>query len=136
MPHRIPPDRRGMVHIVTAIVALRFHRGRGRPPGSRTRKAMARPVDHRAREMSAWRHLCIAFGARVRFLREEQGISARGLATAIGCSKAVVWAWERGETIPSVPVLLMAAAALDCSLVDLMPDEAHHRVEPIRERAA
>lgn len=120
----------------TVIVALRFHRGRGRPLGSRNRKAMARPVDHRAREMSAWRHLCIAFGARVKFLREEQGISAQNLAAALGSSKAMVWKWERGETIPSVPVLLMAAAALDCSLVDLMPNEAHYRVEPIRERAA
>jgi transcriptional regulator with XRE-family HTH domain len=96
---------------------------------------MARPVDHRAREMSAWRHLCIAFGARVKFLREEQNISAVGLAEAIGCTKAVIWGWERGKCIPSVPVLLMVAAALDCSLVDLMPEEAHYRVEPIRERA-
>lgn len=119
---------------MTAIVAVRFRRGRGRPLGSRDRNGRARPIDHRAREMSAWRHLCLAFGARLRFLREERNIAATELAAAIGSCKQTIWQWERGECMPSMPVLLMTAAALDCSLVDLMPDEAHHRVEPIRER--
>lgn len=120
-----------------AIVALRFRRGPGRPPGSRDRNGRARPVDHRAREMSAWRHFRLAFGARLRFLREEPGrdIAVSELAAAIGCSSSSIHQWERGAEFPSIATLLMVAAALDCSLVDLMPEEAHYRCEPIRENA-
>lgn len=86
--------------------------------------------------MSAWRHLCLAFGARLKFLREEQDIAVSEIAEAIGCTRQAIHQWERGSAFPSLPTLLMVASALDCSLVDLMPEEAHHRVEPIRERTS
>lgn len=121
---------------MSQIVALGFRRPRGRPLGIKNAKGMATPVDHRARGTAAWRSLCVAFGDRVRSLREERDISAAGLASAIGAACATIWSWERGERFPSVPILLMVASVLDCSIVDLMPPEAHYRVYPILGRAA
>lgn len=75
--------------------------------------------------------MCVSFGLRLRALCDEQDISARELASAIGGSKQTIMSWWRGRSIPSMPVLFMVAAALRCSLVDLMPHEAHYRAFPV-----
>lgn len=107
----------------------------GRPPGSRDRHGRARRVSSAARRPRSWRSLCLAFGRRLRILREEQDIAASELAAAIGASPYTVLSWERGDRMPSMTVLCMTATALDCSLVDLMPEEAHHRAFPTTRTA-
>lgn len=107
----------------------------GRPPGSADRSGRARRVSSAARRPSAWRSLCEAFGRRVRQIREEQDIAASELAAAIGSSPYTILSWERGDRMPSMAVLCMTATALDCSLVDLMPEEAHHRAFPTTRAA-
>jgi DNA-binding XRE family transcriptional regulator len=104
----------------------------GRPPGSHDRNGRARRIGSAARRPSSWRTLCEAFGRRLRVLREEKDIAASELAAAIGAATATIFSWERGDRMPSMTVLCMVAVALDCSLVDLMPEEAHHRVSPSR----
>lgn len=107
----------------------------GRPLGSIDRRGRAQRVSSAARRPTAWRALCEAFGARLRQLREEQDIAASELAAAIGASRYAILSWERGDRMPSMTVLCMVATALGCSLVDLMPEEAHHRAWPTARAA-
>lgn len=120
-----------------SITAIALRRPRGRPPGSRDRAGAARrvPIDHRVRNMAAWRAVSVAFGWRMRSLMDERDIAAAELAAAIGCSATAVHGWTSGRHFPSIPTLLCIAAALRCSLVDLMPEEAHHTAEPVRSAA-
>lgn len=112
-----------------------MRQGTGRPLGSVDRSGRAQRVGSAARRPVAWRSLCEAFGRRLRVLREEQDIAASELAAAIGASQSTILSWERGDRMPSMTVLCMAAAALSCSLVDLMPEEAHHHAFPTRRLA-
>lgn len=41
-----------------------------------------------------------AFGARLRHLREDAGLTHQELADAIGCAKARVSEWETGKRLP------------------------------------
>lgn len=55
-------------------------------------------------------------GPRVRQVREERGLSVRGLARRIGCSASLVSQIERGLSAPSVGIVYSMATELRTSL--------------------
>jgi DNA-binding XRE family transcriptional regulator len=78
------------------------------------------------RRSAAWLELCREFGVRLRQLRAERQIAASELAAAVGVANGTVLAWERGR-VPGPLWLLACAIALGCTLIDLLPERAHHR---------
>lgn len=107
-------------------------RSRGRPLGSTDRRGHAYRVEDRARRMSSWRPMSRELGSRIRKIREERDIAVSELSEATGWSASTLLAWERGDRLPSLPGLLGLAIALRCSLVELLPDAAHHLPQPAR----
>ena len=101
-------------------------RRRGRPIGSKDLRGLAQRVDHRVIGSEMWRRFCVSCGLRLRLLRRERQISAAELAAAIGAHVMTVLAWERGRSVAGIPTLVLIAAALQCSVVELLPDEAHY----------
>lgn len=77
---------------------------RGRPAGATTFDA----------------ELAQAFGAAVRALRTERGIAQESLANLAGIERSHMGKIERGEHIPSLPLIFKIAAALECGATDLM----------------
>ena len=77
---------------------------RGRPTGTTTYEA--KPA--------------IAFGAAVREERTNQGIAQEALAHMAGIERSHMGKIERGEHIPSLPLIFKIAAALECGATDLM----------------
>lgn len=73
---------------------------------------------------AVWRAFAEAFGQTLRARREDRGIAATELAAAIAASSQTIHAWERGRSVPAVATLLAIAAALGCTLVDLLPERA------------
>jgi transcriptional regulator with XRE-family HTH domain len=67
-------------------------------------------------------------GHRLRFLREERGISMRALARRSGLSANALSMIERGLTSPSVSTLNKLATAME------VPITAFFRQEPVREQ--
>lgn len=67
-------------------------------------------------------------GARLRFLREERGVSMRALARRSGLSANALSMIERGLTSPSVSTLNKLSNALE------VPITAFFRQEPIQQR--
>ena len=51
--------------------------------------------------------------------REELGLSAPGLAKALGVTKQAWYMWEHGDTVPSAAYLPAMADLLQCSIEDL-----------------
>lgn len=100
---------------------------RGRPPGSPDRNGRAARSKRLPTSAPAFREFAKACGRRLRELREEQDIAASELAAAIKMSKMTVHSWERGREVPRIRVMISIAAALRCSLVDLLPEAAHYR---------
>lgn len=70
----------------------------------------------------------IDVGHRLRFLREERGISMRALARRSGLSANALSMIERGLTSPSVSTLNKLATAME------VPITAFFRQEPVREQ--
>jgi len=64
----------------------------------------------------------VALGQRVRALRDRNGITRKSLALATGVSERHLANLEYGEGNVSVLVLLQVAAALQCSLAELIGD--------------
>ena len=68
----------------------------------------------------------IAIGARIRIAREEQCMTQRGLAKAIGCTPQHISAIERGAKTPTLETFVDIAVALkgpaDVLLQDVLPD--------------
>ena len=64
--------------------------------------------------------LAQAFGAAVRALRTEQGLAQEALAHRAGIERSHMGKIERGEHIPSLPLIFKIAAALECGAADLM----------------
>ena len=97
-------------------------RSPGRPIGSvdRSGRAVRAQVQHR--RSPRWLAFCRALGAQLRRCRESRNIAATELAAAIGAHVQTVWIWERGRQAPCLPMLVAIAAALGCSLADLLPD--------------
>lgn len=59
------------------------------------------------------RHAPARFPNTIREYRLKAGLTQRKLAALIGRSRAVVSAWERGQALPSVPLLFKLAKTLD-----------------------
>ena len=76
----------------------------GRPAGSTTHDA----------------ELAHAFGAAVRALRIERGIAQESLAHLAGIERSHMGKIERGEHVPTLPLILKIARALKCSSAHLM----------------
>lgn len=77
---------------------------RGRPAGSTTFDA----------------ELAQAFGVAVRALRTERGIAQETLANLAGIERSHMGKIERGEHVPTLPLILKIARALKCSSAHLM----------------
>jgi transcriptional regulator with XRE-family HTH domain len=60
------------------------------------------------------------FGARLRELREEHGISQRTLADLMGMQHPYISEMERGLKVPSLTTILRLAVALKCEVTDLV----------------
>jgi len=60
------------------------------------------------------------FGARVRQLRDERGITQRELATIAGVSPGFIYLIESGKQNPSLTLIRKLAAGLHMSLEDLV----------------
>ena len=66
-------------------------------------------------------------GAFVARVRAERGLTQRQLAERLYVSDKTVSKWERGLSLPSVPLLVPLAGALDLSISELMAcEEAPH----------
>jgi transcriptional regulator with XRE-family HTH domain len=63
-----------------------------------------------------WRQ---AFGARIRELRTERGLSQEALALAAGMSTPYLSDVERGKRSPGLDMIVALAVALDLSLSEL-----------------
>lgn len=61
----------------------------------------------------------VAFGAKVRQLREERGLSLRNIAFE-GCSPSYLSRVEAGQRVPSTPILVRLAAALGTDIETLL----------------
>ena len=66
--------------------------------------------------------LAQAFGAAVRALRSEQGMAQEALAHRAGIDRSHMGKIERGEHIPSLPLIFKIASALECSTAVLMSE--------------
>jgi transcriptional regulator with XRE-family HTH domain len=77
---------------------------RGRPTGTTTYEAEP----------------AIAFGAAVREERTSQGIAQETLAHLAGIERSHMGKIERGEHVPTLPLILKIARALQCSSAHLM----------------
>jgi transcriptional regulator with XRE-family HTH domain len=62
------------------------------------------------------------FGAAVRRVREQRGISQNRLCEAAGLSQRYLSALERGENSPTLTVILELCQALDVSPSELLDD--------------
>ncbi|WP_229298482.1 helix-turn-helix domain-containing protein [Stenotrophomonas maltophilia] len=62
----------------------------------------------------------IAFGAAVREERTNQGIAQETLAHMAGIERSHMGKIERGEHVPTLPLILKIARALKCSSAHLM----------------
>ena len=80
-------------------------RGRGRPP---------EPIDTSTDRGE--------FGARLRRLREESGLSQDAAAAALEVPKCTYNNWERGRTYPPYDRMSPLATVLDCGIADLFPE--------------
>ena len=76
-------------------------------------------------------------GATVRRLRSQQGQAQRQVARLAGIPRAALSAVERGQRLPSAPVLASLLAALDCTEGDFSRHFGPFgEVESIRRRGA
>lgn len=73
------------------------------------------------------------FGAIVRELRTEQGISQEGLANLAGLHRTYVSMLERGIRNPSLTVILQLAEALGTRASTLMVDLETNIIESARD---
>lgn len=60
---------------------------------------------------------------RVRRRRVAAGLNGQALARRAGISKGYLWKIERGESVASPEILAQIAAALGCTIEDLMPSD-------------
>ena len=78
-------------------------------------------------------NVAIRFGARVRAVRLEQGLTLDALSSAAGVSRASLSSLERGEHSPSLTTATNVARALRVSLAELLGEEDRRPVVTIRE---
>lgn len=86
------------------------------PPVSRSRRD-AQPTESDATD-------ALTLGRRVRERRTELGLKLEQLAEAIGRAPSQLSAIENGKREPTLPILRALAQALDCSVDELLSNEA------------
>lgn len=104
----------------------------GRPTGSADRRGAATRVDPRFRKPTPWRPFCAEVGRRIEQLMRERDIAASELAAALHRQPSTVFQWLRGDHLPTLLTLAQIALALRCTVVDLLPESAHHVPRPSR----
>ena len=70
-------------------------------------------------------------GHRVKELREQQGMSQRGLAELVGVKPQSLWRMEHGKHVPRQRMLERLAAALDTPTRDLLVAAGYIDEEPL-----
>ena len=90
---------------------------RGRPTGTTTYEAEP----------------AIAFGAAVREERTSQGIAQETLAHLAGIERSHMGKIERGEHVPTLPLILKIARALKCSSAHLMTTPSYTKKMTLTE---
>ena len=59
-------------------------------------------------------------GATLKSKRKEIGLSVTKVATALYVDERSVYAWERGERLPSVNTMLILSTLYGCTIDDLI----------------
>ena len=59
-------------------------------------------------------------GATLKSKRKENGLSVTKVATALYVDERSVYAWERGERLPSVNTMLILSTLYGCTIDDLI----------------
>ncbi|MCC6653003.1 MAG: helix-turn-helix transcriptional regulator [Candidatus Eisenbacteria bacterium] len=67
-------------------------------------------------------HRAVRFPNAIREYRLKAGLSQRKLAAMLGRSKDAVSSWERGQNLPSIPLLMRMAKILDTLAESLYHD--------------
>ncbi len=67
------------------------------------------------------KRLLAEFGARVREVREERGLSQATVAKQIGLTRSSIWNIEHGLNDVGIPVLLALSVALGVNVRRLLP---------------
>jgi transcriptional regulator with XRE-family HTH domain len=70
------------------------------------------------------------FGAKLQAVRQERGLSQEHLAFLSGVTGEAVRRWELGVASPRTDNLIRLAAALGCTVEELMPDDYGDRYSP------
>jgi len=63
------------------------------------------------------------FRERLRELRQEKGVSTRGLGSAIGSTSASISEWERGERTPRIESLVLLSRFFGVTVGYLVGEE-------------
>ncbi len=71
-----------------------------------------------------------AFGARLRWLREQRNLGLVSFARLVGVSKPTVWKWEHGVVRPRQRSLAAAASILGVSERELIFGEERREAAP------
>lgn len=102
---------------------MRAARAPGRPRGSKDRHGKAQRVPIRS---DAYARHVAAIGERIRDIREERDVARSELAAALNVWESTVTNWENGSTrrVPTLRRLVQIAQALDCMVIDLIPQES------------
>jgi transcriptional regulator with XRE-family HTH domain len=74
------------------------------------------------------------FGPHLRSLRQERGLTQAELAKRCGTMVPVISNLERGATVPTLTTLRHLAAALDCTICELV--EVLEDIKPGERRRA
>ncbi|MFH5805289.1 helix-turn-helix transcriptional regulator [Alienimonas sp. DA493] len=77
------------------------------------------PDDASAADEPSYR---VRFGRRIKAIRIEAGLSAVDVANRVGTTRNTMHRWERAEAAPHLDVLPNLAAALGCTVPEMMPD--------------
>ena len=70
-------------------------------------------------------HVLKKIGVRIQNRRRKLGLSQRDFAFAVGCDHSTIGHYERGERGMNIHTLVNVAAALGCTLEDLVRDIDH-----------
>ena len=72
---------------------------------------------------------CVRFGARLRIVRRERGLSQEELALRAGLDRTYVSSCEAGRRNVTLKTIVRLASALDLRPVDLLEDGLPHAAE-------
>lgn len=98
----------------------------GRPRDSRDRHGRARRVSSRSH---SGRRIALVHGIAERLLclMAERDIAVAELASAVGICVGAVFAHAAGRATPGIWTLLAYAEAMNCQLVDFLPEDEVRR---------